>query len=862
MSNSIPIIIEEIAGINRYNEPVIVGIPFPRGLLKDVSSLRLHDSKHGHLPLQTQTLARWSDGTSKWVLLDFQVSVEANTTKELELIILSSHFTEDDQGGGETEIKINSDQNYFNINTNAASFFIDTNVFKPFDRILIEKNDILDKSGSRIILTDKSGIEYEPRINNIFIETEGKLRTTLKVEGEFESFNKLSFANFFSRLSFFADSSKVKIEFTIINPRAAKHPGGLWDLGDQGSILFSDLSMYTISKTQELPAINYQLNDEPSAMNYELNSTSNLIIYQDSSGGRNWKSLNHVNRNGEVKNSFKGYRVFSDGDMVEEGFRANPIMSINDKDKQISVSIRDFWQNFPKSLEVKGNTLITRLFPNHYNDIFELQGGEQKTHTIFLNFDVDVRNKTGLEWIQNPLIPRTTPEWYSKSKALYYLISQDEDTNNEYIDLINPAIKGENTFFNRREIIDEYGWRNFGELYADHEAVGHKGDEPLISHYNNQYDGIYGTLIQYLKNGDRMWFVLADQLCSHVKDIDIYHTDDDRPEYNEGLFWHTNHYIDAQTSTHRCFSKKHVVDRNMAAYGGGPSLSHNYTSGFLLHYYLTGSYSSLETVKELASFVENNMYCEHTLTNNTLKILKKTISFAKDILRKQPLMQNNKVYGLDGPGRASGNSLNTLLDAHILTDKKNYLVEAEYLIRCCIHPDDNIGKRDLLDVENRWMYVVFLQSLGKYLDVKAEHSQLDDMWHYAKQSLINYAEWMVQNEHPYLERTEKLEFPNETWAAQEIRKCNVLLYAAKYTNSNNRDRFFKKASYFYNEGMNYLVKFETKTLTRPIVLMMLNGMMYNYFKSHKIEDIKFQTFLPISKEANTKSLFVPMCSFR
>ena len=47
------------------------------------------------------------------------------------------------------------------------------------------------------------------------------------------------------------------------------------------------------------------------------------------------------------------------------------------------------------------------------------------------------------------------------------------------------------SILNRREIIDEYGWRNFGEIYADHEAVYHQGRGPFVSHYNNQYDLIF-----------------------------------------------------------------------------------------------------------------------------------------------------------------------------------------------------------------------------------------------------------------------------------------------------------------------------------------------------------------------------------
>ena len=395
--------------------------------------------------------------------------------------------------------------------------------------------------------------------------------------------------------------------------------------------------------------------------------------------------------------------------------------------------------------------------------------------------------------------------------------------------MINTAIKGDNTFFDRREIIDEYGWRNFGEFYADHEAVGYEGPAPMVSHYNNQYDGIYGSLLQFLRSGNNRWFLLADQLCKHVEDIDIYHSDKDRPEYNHGLFWHTEHYLDAQTASHRCFSERHSSDRNLASYGGGPSLSHNYTSGLLLHHYLTGSELSKDAVLQLGSYALNNIVMSKTISNKLLKVGRKLKLKLENVIQGQKLVQIAKVYGLDGPGRSSGNLLNSLLDVFVLTRDNRYLHAVEDLIASCISPVDDIEKRDLLDVENRWMYTVFLQSLGKYLDLKSEMGSYCEVWQYARQSLIHYAEWMAQNEKLYLTMKEKLEFPNETWAAQDLRKCIIFLYAIKYSKSVSHQRFWERARFFFDNACDQMHEFDTKDRTRPLVIILQNYGMYPYF---------------------------------
>ena len=283
----------------------------------------------------------------------------------------------------------------------------------------------------------------------------------------------------------------------------------------------------------------------------------------------------------------------ADGVVLHEGNRANPSVLLSDRGKHICGAIAGFWQNFPKAIEVQHNRLIMRLFPGQYGDVHELQGGEQKTHTLFLQFQNTDDPVASLAWVYDRLIPHTTPELYERSKAFSYVTKRAAGNKaatplTRADRLIDGAVNGNHTFFDRREIIDEYGWRNFGDLYADHEAVGQKGERPLVAHYNNQYDVIFGAIIQYVRSGDVRWFQLLSDLAQHVIDIDIYHTQEDRPAFNGGMFWHTEHYTDAATATHRAYSKATLAWKSPHLCGGGPSSEHNYTSGLLSYYCLTG----------------------------------------------------------------------------------------------------------------------------------------------------------------------------------------------------------------------------------------------------------------------------------
>lgn len=764
MGAEIPLILVETIGIDRIDESVTGGIPVKKGALFNTHNLCIFDNGNP-IPVQTKVLSEWPDKSIKWLLLDFNISIKTNEKKKL---VLKSGF-----------LKKESDLDI------------------PLERLKIIE---------RLRLVDSNKQAHIPKIGRKVIETKGPNRTTVRVEGSFMN-NPLIFI---ARFNFYKNNT-LRLGLTIRNPQPAEHINGFWDLGDKGSVLFEGLSLRIIDKTEKY----YKIDKE-------FNKADNVLIYQDSSGNKNWKSRNHVDRFNKMMNSFKGYKVYSDKKEIDKGEHAQPVV----KSKKFSIAIKDFWQNFPKAIEFDKDHIIIRLFPKYYNGFHEIQGGEQKTHTIYIDF-----NCNDLDWIKQPLVLMSTPEYYSETKAIPYLVPSSDI---RYKELIDVAIEGENSFEKKNELIDEFGWRNFGDIYADHEAVNEKG---LISHYNNQYDIIYGSFLQFFKSGNIKWLKIADALAKHVRDIDIYHTDKDRNVYNGGLFWHTCHYMNAATCTHRSFSKKGIkkMDKfNYGSVGGGPANEHNYASGMMFHYFLTGDRLSKEAALSLANWVINMDDGSRSKLN---KLNKKPTGKAS---------QSASIY-YHGPGRGSGNSVNVLLDGFEVSKKKKYLLKAEELIKRCIHPSDDISKNDLDNIEYRWYYLIFLQNIGRYIDLKYESNELDYMFYYAKESLIHYAEWMLKNEVPYFDVLDKVEIPTETWPAHDIRKSNVFDFAYKYSGD---EKFKEKSEYFFNRCIDDLNKFETKTLLRPMAVIMNFSAMHDSFKMNDnkiiLEDKTFDFGRPMN----------------
>jgi hypothetical protein len=358
---------------------------------------------------------------------------------------------------------------------------------------------------------------------------------------------------------------------------------------------------------------------------------------------------------------------------------------------------------------------------------------------------------------------------------------------------------------------------------------------PLVSHYNNQYDPVAGFAYQFLRSGDRRWLRHMEELAAHVIDIDIYHTTGDKSAYNGGLFWHTYHYADADTGTHRSYPRallrmtgmpgldpndpKAKRSRGVYARGGGPANEHNYTTGLMLHHFLTGSPASRAAALGLARWVIDMDDGRKTIFRFLSRADTGRASMSRD-------------DGYHGPGRGSGNSLSALLDGHRLSGDPAFLTKAEQLVRRCIHPADDVPRRNLLDVENRWFYTIFLQALGKYLDHKAERGQLDFLYAYARAGLLHYARWMAAHEAPTLSRPEVLEYPNETWAAQDMRKSEVFRFAARHATGGEKEVFIERAAFFFRDSVARLNSFETRTLARPVVLMLSYGYAHAHLQRH------------------------------
>lgn len=804
----IPIHLAEPDGLRREAEPVRIGVPLPAGRVHDPRELVLTDAAGEPIPHQFAALASWADKSVKWLLIDALVRLAPRERTRMFIRVASEI-----QASRATApvLKIAADEDVITIDTGAGQFTVERRGAGPITGARVAGQEMLQRNGSRIRLTDMAGSRHELHIQRQAIEEQGPLRATIVAEGTFHGTRPLPL-HFRMRSVFWAGTALARVDLLIRNTRAAIHPGGLWDLGDPGSCYLRDVTLACFPCG---PAQSLHWHAQSPADSHVC-PAERWSVYQDSSGGENWQSPNHLDRNSRLTVSFRGYRVTCgiDGTVLEQGDRAVPVVSVESEGTWLAAAVQGFWQNFPKALRWHNGALEVGVFPRETQGGFELQGGEQKLHTILLEFGMSAR-QCSLAQMQRPVELTIEPAWAEASGAVLWLSAPRPEDDSRLAHYLDKIVAGERSFFARREIIDEYGWRNFGDLYADHEAVQHKGPQPFVSHYNNQYDFVYGAFLNFMRAGDGRWRRLMEEAARHHIDIDIYHTQEDKAAFNGGLFWHTDHYKPAATCTHRTYSRSNAAGR---AYGGGPANEHNYTSGLLHYYYLTGDREAADSVRELADWVLELDDGARTLLGLIDSGATGGASRTVDI-------------SYHHAGRGAGNSVNALLDAYAVSRERHYLEKAQEVIQRCIHPADDIGALKLDDVEHRWSYLVFLQVLGKYLAQKREIGEIDYAFHYARASLLHYATWIAENEVPYKDVLHKVDIPTETWPAHDIRKCHVLNVAAGYAGAELGRRLFDRAAFFFERCLSDLLSFTTSDLTRPLVILSVYGPIQEFFRN-------------------------------
>ena len=542
--------------------PVTGGVPLAQGVAPDAVPFTLTDPAGRALPLQTRVLARWQDGSARWVLLDFTAEVPA---------------------GGAARFALSP-------GTPAAA--------PAFSGVALAAGsgpDVLEVGGScrvGLALTLDTGVVCSAQGATCEVECDGPLRRTLCLRGDVCRPDGGRVCQFRLRASAYSGSARVRLE----------------------PLLLVDAEQGILQSIQSL----------------ELTVTPGQVASTGYLGGApGWSG----SAAGPV-------RLFQRDDQAYElqgapgaGGKAPGWAELTTPAGTLAVAVRDFWQQWPKSLEVRGGALRVGLFPafaagafDHmepwykYRYLFEgncyrLRTGQARRWDIWLDLQA---GGAALAALANaPAIPAADPcqaiatgVWDAIAPAgIPAMAEYDPWTENLYTAYCE-SIAHER----------DYGAMNWGDWFGERQ----------VNWGNHEYDTVNQLLVQFARTGEPKYFLTADAAARHSAEVDVVHAvNPDLAQYFTAN-WPTKGYPPRPGMVHEhcvghvgCFYPIETVRQLLVEHRIGDSdrpylcldpfnLGHIWTQGLVKYYFLTGDAFARETVEcigdNLARLVEDGVY--------------------------------------------------------------------------------------------------------------------------------------------------------------------------------------------------------------------------------------------------------------
>lgn len=500
--------------------PATAGIPFRKSALASDAHLRLADSNGIEMGLQTRTLARWEDGSVKWVLLDFK-------TRPMDSRVKVEYGPKLRRQAPSGALRVSQEASGVTVSTGPLAFRIDARKFGFLDWI--------DAGGARVTaegrrsafyLTDAKGALYDSlgAPDEVVVEERGPVRACVRVSGRHRSANGGRLFRYAVRFHAWAGERAIRVQHTFEN--------------DSEESEFAEIASLVL----RIP------------MAGRNRSTGAICVRRDDD-------------------------------------RRPGIVRWSDGGRAVALSVRDFWQNYPKDLAADEQGLefgiCPRLDPNQYSFArgtvdehrlyyylrdgrYRFRQGASKTHEFWIGVGADPP--------ASPSMAAAPAEWYAQSGALGHLALASAG---ERVVRYDAAFaRNFQEFIRARETDHAYGMMNFGDWWGERE----------INWGNCEYDTQHALFLQFVRTGDWRYFRAGEQAEWHNRDVDTVHHHSD--PLRAGGVWehkvgHTGGYFPG-----------HAVPQ--MAESGDMTASHTFVEGHFDYYFLTGDARSLETARRTA----------------------------------------------------------------------------------------------------------------------------------------------------------------------------------------------------------------------------------------------------------------------
>lgn len=570
--------VREMAGLD-IQRSVTGGIPIAEGSAPRGSRFVLLDDRNKPVPCQTEILTTWNDGSARWVLLDFQSKPGADKVDKFRLVWDGSKK----ESLPRLPVKI-SEGKTLSIRSGDVEL-------RTLPGSLLRISNRFDV---KLVLKDKNGERCEAVVKVSQLETSGKMRSTIVLNGTFMSPGGQRVVDFRLRASVYSGLSQFYLEPQIIVNADKEMITYLQDL----SLEFVPLTRiqsasiggspgWSGSPSAGSPVRLFQIDDE----NYRMEGASG------------------------------------------NGGKAPGWMEIDDGKGRVAVTLRDFWQQWPKSLEVESNLVKLGLFPHFTAGTFDHMVPWYKHDYLFDGNTYRLREGQSRRWqiwvdmsgngdvltrcVNKHLVASADPVQAIATGEWGFVAPAGSKGMSDYDKWADAQFEGY-----CRSIIEQrdYGAMNWGDWW------GERG----VNWGNHEYDTPLHILTQFARTGDPKYFYVGEQSARHFAEVDVVHSvNEDLRKYfsrwesktfpsrpgivHEHSIGHVGGFHPVDTI------KKLYVDLDIGRGNPNPylcldpfNLGHVFSLGMAYYYLLTGDPWVKETVGQigdnLMSLTENGVY--------------------------------------------------------------------------------------------------------------------------------------------------------------------------------------------------------------------------------------------------------------
>lgn len=612
--------VPELAGADR-DEIVTSGVPLRQGALTDETRSRLLDAEGREVPFAATVLARWPDGSVKWLLLDFRAAVAARGTARFTLEC-GTPSTGKITG---PRVSVREGDRFFEVTTGPLRFrvsrrpytFLDGvwldasggGAFEPSESLLVpgaggsrleiettppgppqEENWLLDAAGG-----PRQG--YDAVVTEARVEFANPLRAVVLVRGEYRDEAGGSIGPFWTRYTAWAGDTAIGVEHFFA-----------FDADVERAFLRS-LSLGLRFAGDERLRTTFGLGrGAPAAPDPSLAETALVQVMPD-----RFYHLVPLSVDRRVRYQVVGQGADGVDQVLEEGVEAAGWVRMKGGQGTATIALRDFPRLHPKEIRVQPDqgALLYYLWPERGGKVLDLRRrykgqrvedhydtgeygpagrGFGKTHQLLIDFSATPPNDAEASALarraDEPLRAFCTPEHYASCDVWNRFHPVDAERFPQTEAMIRLGLEWALRLprtFHWDGLVD---WGDtFFHAYegAPHGQVAHVPRTSWVARgydgwFNNDCNVAHDLMLFFLRSADDRIYQYWERMVQHVMDVDTIHA--------------------AEDSTHVGGGRRHDQQHWGASYTGYGTAA--VEAGEL--YYLTGSLWAKEMLVKYADW--------------------------------------------------------------------------------------------------------------------------------------------------------------------------------------------------------------------------------------------------------------------